>query len=170
MAKKDAITHILEQWSRERPDLDPSGFEIVGRILALAEHLKRRVGETLAPFDLGLWGFDVLATLRRQGEPYRLTPTELSKATMLTSGAMTNRLDRLETAGLLRRDRNPDDRRGVHVMLTEEGCELVDRALAARFDEATDAVTALNGQEHEEAVVLLGKLLSRLEQNGTDAP
>jgi DNA-binding MarR family transcriptional regulator len=170
MAGADVIKQIVEQWSRERPDLDPSGFEVVGRILVLAEHLKRRVGEALAPLELGLWGFDVLATLRRQGEPFRLTPTELSQATMLTSGAMTNRLDRLEAAGLVRRDRNPDDRRGVHVVLTERGRELVDQAIAVRFDEATDAVTVLNEREREEAAALLAKLLSHLEQDEAGAP
>lgn len=163
MAEKDTIKRIVEQWSRERPDLDSSGFEVVGRVLVLAEHLKRRVGELLAPLGLELWGFDVLATLRRQGEPFRLTPTELSQASMLTSGAMTNRLDRLEKAGLVRRDRNPDDRRGVHVVLTEQGRDLVDRALAVRFDEAKDAVAALDDNEREEAAALLAKLLSRLE-------
>lgn len=159
----DAIQRIVEQWSRERPDLDPSGFEVVGRILVLAEHLKRRVGEALAPLELSLWGFDVLATLRRQGEPFRLTPTELSQATMLTSGAMTNRLDRLEAAGLVQRDRNPEDRRGVHVVLTGPGRELVDRAIAVRFDEASDAVSGLDDHEREAAASLLAKLLSSLE-------
>ncbi len=84
---------------RSTPDLDTSGFEIVDRIQVLAEHLRRRFEQVLLPFDLSLWGFDVLATLRRQGGPFRLTPTDLSRATMLTSGAMTNRLDRLEAAG-----------------------------------------------------------------------
>jgi DNA-binding MarR family transcriptional regulator len=89
---------------------------------------------------------------------------------MLTSGAMTNRLDRLEAAGLVRRDRNPDDRRGVHVVLTERGRELVDQAIAVRFDEATDAVTVLNEREREEAAALLAKLLSHLEQDEAGAP
>lgn len=163
MNEADAIQRIVEQWSRERPDLDSSGFEVVGRILVLAEHLKRRVNDVLAPLDLGLWGFDVLATLRRQGPPYCLTPTELSQATMLTSGAMTNRLDRLEAAGLVRRDRNPDDRRGVHVVLTDRGLELVDRAIAVRFEEAAQAVAVFSPRDRRDAAVLLGRLLSALE-------
>ena len=170
MTGADAIKQIIEQWSRERPDLDPSGFEVVGRVLVLAEHLKRRVGDALAPLGLGLWGFDVLATLRRQGEPFRLTPTELSQATMLTSGAMTNRLDRLENDGLVRRDRNPDDRRGVHVLLTDKGRELVDRAIEIRFDEATAAAAVLDDQEQKKVAALLAKLLINLEQDGDGAP
>ena len=170
MNKTDAIKKIVEQWSVERPELDPSGFEVVGRILVLAEHLRRRVGEVLEPLGLGLWGFDVLATLRRQGAPFRLTPTELSHASMLTSGAMTNRLDRLEEAGLVRRERNPDDRRGVHVVLTEHGRELVDRALAVRFDEANDAVAGMALKEREKTAALLAKLLAHLEQEKAGAP
>jgi len=170
MANKEAIQQIVEQWARERPDLDTSGFEVVGRILVLSDHLRRRVGDALAPLGLGLWGFDVLATLRRQGPPFRLTPTELSQATMLTSGAMTNRLDRLEEAGLVRRDRNPDDRRGVLVVLTGAGHELVDRAVAIRFQEAAAAVAPLTAQERETTAALLGKLLASLELESSERP
>ena len=85
---------------------------------------------------LGLWAFDVLATLRRQGPPFRLNPRELVRSTMLTSGAMTNRLDRLETQGLLRREADPGDRRGVRVVLTKRGLKLVDQAIEAKLREA----------------------------------
>jgi len=163
MKNNDGIGRIVEQWSRERPDLDAAGFEIVGRVLVLAEHLKRRVGDALASLDLSLGAFDVLATLRRQGEPYRLTPTELTQATMLTSGAMTNRLDRLEEAGLVRRERNPDDRRGVHVVLTASGRDLVDGAVALRFEEAADAVAGLADEQRRDLVRLLSLLLADLE-------
>lgn len=170
MNRNDAIQKIVEQWSQERPDLDSSGFEVVGRILVLAEHLKRRIGEALAPEELEWSGFDVLATLRRHGEPCRMTPTELSRATMLTSGAMTNRLDRLEAAGLVRREKNPEDRRGVYVVLTAEGRERVDRALALRFDEANDAVTGLSGRQRAQAADLLARLLGDLEGRKPGAP
>ena len=163
MTGNDEIGEIVEQWSRERPDLDTSGLEIVGRILVLAKYLKRRVEQVLRPLDLSLWGFDVLATLRRQGEPFRLTPTDLSRATMLTSGAMTNRLDRLETAGLVRRERALEDRRGVHVVLTPEGRELVDRAIALRLEEAGRAIAGLTPRERTVATELLKKLLMKME-------
>ena len=116
----DRIDQIREQWRRERPGLDSSGFALVGRLLVLGKLLERRVSHALAPLDLALWAFDVLATLRRQGPPYRLTPTELSRETLLTPGAMTNRVDRLESAGLVRREAEPTDRRGVRVFLTEQ--------------------------------------------------
>lgn len=164
MNNKDEITGIVAQWGQERPDLDTTGFEVVGRILVLAKRLQKRVEDVLAPLDLGLWAFDVLATLRRHGAPFRLTPTELTRATMLTSGAMTNRLDRLEKAGLVRRERNPDDRRGVHVVLTAEGRVLVDRAVSLRLDEANDAVAGLNDDERTALADGLALLGARLGQ------
>ncbi len=163
MKGKDEISGIIEQWAQERPDLDPSGFAIVGRILVLSDHLRKRVGEALAPVGLNLWAFDVLATLRRQGPPYCLTPTELSAATMLTTGAMTNRLDHLEEAGLVRRQPNPEDRRGVLVLLTDQGRELVDQAVTLRFAEAADAVTGLKPEERAELARMLSALLGDLE-------
>ena len=99
---------------------------VVGRILRLAAGLQRRGEESLAPFNLSMWQFDVLATLRRAGAPFRLSPTQLMRAVMLTSGAMTNRLDRLETAGLVRREPDPADRRGLQIVLTSQGLKLVD--------------------------------------------
>lgn len=144
MPEPDSIDLILDQWAERRPDLDPSGFAVVGRILVLARHLERRVGDALAEHDLSLWAFDVLATLRRHGPPHRLTPTELSRATMLTTGAMTNRIDRLEQAGLVTREADPDDRRGVRVSLTPAGLERVDAALETRMAEAAEAVSSLS--------------------------
>jgi DNA-binding MarR family transcriptional regulator len=164
MPPADPIDHILSQWATERPELDASGFAVVGRILVLAKTLERRVDKALEPFQLALWGFDVLATLRRQGKPYRLTPTELSRATMLTTGAMTNRLDRLEDAGWIRREPDPADRRGLLVALTTEGRRLVDAALEARFDEANEAVSGLTSRERAELARLLGKWISALRK------
>lgn len=158
MPETDRIDLIRAQWSRERPDLDSGGFGITGRILVLGKLLERRVGAALAHLDLNLWAFDVLATLRRQGPPYRLTPTELSRATMLTTGAMTNRLDRLEAENLVKRELDPDDRRGLRIVLTSRGLDLVERAIAARFEEAESAVAALTAGERK----VLEKLLRRM--------
>jgi len=144
MPEPDSIDRILDQWAERRPDLDTSGFAVVGRVLVLARHLERRVGDALAEHDLSLWAFDVLATLRRHGPPHRLTPTELSRATMLTTGAMTNRIDRLEQAGLVAREADPSDRRGVRVSLTPAGLERVDAAMDTRMAEAADAVSSLS--------------------------
>lgn len=162
MPGSDPIDLILEQWSRERPELDASGFAVVGRALVLSKLLKRRVTRALAPLDLSLWAFDVLATLRRQGAPYRLTPTELSRAAMLTSGAMTNRLDRLEARGLVQREADPDDRRGVLVVLTERGLALADRAIEARFAEARSAAELLSPADRRAAARILHRLLVEL--------
>ncbi len=165
MPGTDPIDLILAQWERERPDLDTAGFAVAGRVLVLAKLLERRVADALAPHDLSQWGFDVLATLRRQGAPYRLTPTELSRATMLTTGAMTNRLDRLESAGLVERSADPNDRRGVLVSLTAEGRERVDRALDARMAEANDAVSGVSDAARRALEKHLHALLVALDES-----
>jgi DNA-binding MarR family transcriptional regulator len=151
--------------SRERPDLDSAGFGIAGRLQVLGKRLGMRVEQALAPLDMPRWAFDVLATLRRHGPPYRMTPTELTRATMLTSGAMTNRIDRLEARGLVRREADPDDRRGVRVVLTDEGRELADRGIAARFADATDVAAKLSVTERSKLESLLHKLLLELERD-----
>lgn len=169
MSQADPIQPILEQWGRERPDLELDGFALVGRVLVLAKHLERRVSDALAPLELSLWAFDVLATLRRQGAPYRLTPTELSRATMLTTGAMTNRLDRLEAAGHLRRQADPSDRRGILVSLTDRGRELVDRALEVRMAEANEAIAGLDPEQRAELTERLRGLLESLDAARSDS-
>jgi len=139
----DILDHVLSQWARERPELDGDGLAVVGRVLVLAKLLDRSVGHALKPLGLSLWAFDMLATLRRQGAPFRMTPTELGRSTMLTSGAITNRIDRLAERGWVRREPDPHDRRGVYVMLTEAGRELADRAVEVRLKEAEGAVQVL---------------------------
>jgi DNA-binding MarR family transcriptional regulator len=161
----DPIDRILDQWSKERPELDGRGFAIVGRVLTLAKLLERRVAQALEPLELSLWGFDVMATLRRQGAPYRMTPTELSRSTMLTSGAMTNRLDRLEAKGWLQREADPDDRRGVRVVLTRAGRKLVDRAIELRFHEANSAVAELSATNQRAIEAGLRRLLVALDRD-----
>jgi DNA-binding MarR family transcriptional regulator len=156
---KDSFDGMREQWETERPDLDASGAEIIWRISFLHKYLKRLAGKKLDRYDLPVWAFDVLAALRRTGPPYQSTPTELCAATLLTSGAMTNRLDRLEESGLVERRPDPDDRRGLIVRLTEKGTELVDKAAKVRFDQANEAVSSLSGEERSQLVALLRKLV-----------
>ena len=157
----DAIEEKLAQWARERPDLDPSGMEIVSRIFMLSNQLKRAATRRLGKHGLNLWAYDVLATLRRQGPPFQLSPTELSRATMLSPGAMTNRLDRLEDIGLIERHPDPDDRRALLIALTPAGREMADRAVETRFDEAAKATACLTTDEHAQLSTLLHKLLTR---------
>ncbi len=125
----DRIDQILSQWQRASPTLDVSSLALVGRILRIARLLERQRETLLAPHGLSIWSFDVLATLRRQPPPHQLTPTELYGALMLSSGAMTNRIDRLESDGLVERHRETMDRRSVLVRLTAKGVQLVETVL-----------------------------------------
>jgi len=158
--KPDTIEERLSQWARERPDLDPAGMKVVSRILLLSKQLKRNDTRRLGKHGLNLWAYDVLATLRRQGEPYQLSPTELSRATMLSPGAMTNRLDRLEDDGLIERHPDPDDRRALLIALTPAGREIADIAVKSRFEEAAKTVGCLTDTEREQLTALLNKLLT----------
>ena len=162
---QDLVDSLIQQWSIERPDLNASAMGVVGRILRLAAGLQRRGEESLAPFNLSMWQFDVLATLRRAGAPFRLSPTQLMRAVMLTSGAMTNRLDRLETAALLRREPDPADRRGLQIVLTSQGLELVDLAIVARLQDAQGVVQLLTQKERQSLEPVLRKLLGEIEMN-----
>src|SRR5204862_7772028 len=113
--QRDLVDRVLKQWRAERPDLDPLPIAVVGRILHRAGSCERTVNDALADHGLALSGFDVLAALRRTGSPYSMTPTELMRSVMLTSGAMTNRIDRLEAKGLVIRSRDSQDHRSMHV-------------------------------------------------------
>ncbi len=159
----DPIARLMEQWKVERPDLDASPMGVAGRILRLAGLLERRVEEALTPCDLSLWQFDVLVTLRRTGAPYRLSPTQLMREVMLSSGAMTNRIDRLEARGLVQRLPDPSDRRSVQIELTAEGKRLADEAVEARFEEAREVAELLKPRERESLEQGLSRLLLALE-------
>ncbi|MEJ2722531.1 MAG: MarR family transcriptional regulator [bacterium] len=157
--EQDPIDIVRTQWSRERPDLDASGIEVVARILLLSNHLKRSAARQLARHALNLWAYDVLATLRRQGPPFQLSPTELSRSALLSPGAMTNRLDRLEASGYIERRPDPDDRRGLLIALTPSGLELTDAAVEARFEEAISSTSCLSTEERNQLSALLHKLI-----------
>jgi DNA-binding MarR family transcriptional regulator len=156
----DLIDRMNQQWRTVRPDLDSSALEVVGRVIVLAQYLERSVNEALASLDLTLGQFDILATLRRQG---RLTPTQLMQSVMLSSGGMTNRLDRLEEAGLIRRLADPADRRGVVVELTTKGGALIDAATEIRFAEAQRSMPPLDQNETRVLAGLLRKWLASIE-------
>jgi DNA-binding MarR family transcriptional regulator len=162
--KKDIIDKIVEDWHRERPDLDPSPMEIVGRVLISAKRLEKRLDAYLKPYGLSQWSFDLLATLRRQGTPFTLTPSQLSEEMMLSSGAMTNRIDRLEAAGYVERTHDPNDRRGYLISLSESGRELIDRAIEARFQEANEAINSLSKKEISSLNSLIKALLEELSK------
>ena len=158
----DLIDRMNEQWRQVRPDLDPAPLEVVGRIFVLAQHLERSANEVLTPHGLTLGQFDILATLRRQGPAGRLTPTQLMRSVVLSSGGMTNRLDRLEEAGLIRREPDPADRRGIVVGLTDKGLALIDAATATRFAEAEKSLAPLGPRQARELAGLLRTWLEEL--------
>ena len=131
MAHTDGVDRIIEQWQHERPELDTAAMAVFGRIFRLARIAGDETERAYAEFGIGRAEFDVLATLRRTGEPYELSPGALAASMMLSTGGTTARLDRLEKAGLIQRRPSPTDRRGVLVALTPQGQEIVDGAVAA---------------------------------------
>ncbi|MEU9998638.1 MarR family transcriptional regulator [Streptomyces sp. NPDC050848] len=158
----DAVDAITDQWAAVRPDLDTLPMAVFGRIYRLAGAMRGRVDKAYAPYGgMSLGEFDVLATLRRSGEPYTLSPRELTATLMITTGGMTGRLDKLEKAGLLSRSPDPNDRRGLRVTLSERGKELVDQAVGAGLAQQREALeTALTPEEAEQLAGLLRKLLA----------
>lgn len=170
MAKpeRDAVDEILDQWKRIRPDLDLQAMGIIGRVGRFAAIGTRLMAAELERHGLQVGEFDVLAALRRSGEPYRLTPGQLSRAMMLSSGAMTNRLDRLQAAGLIRREDDPEDRRGIRVALTPAGLALADRAIVDHVAGEAALLQVLSRSERSQLGSLMRKLLASLEQRAED--
>lgn len=164
MTQHDHVDFIQSQWAREKPDLDTWPMGIVGRISRISRHFDQLLHKNYTKFGLNSGEFDVLAALRRSGQPYQLTPTQLFNALMLSSGAMTNRLDRLENAGLIQRAAHPSDRRGIVVTLTPAGIELMDRLYPAHIAHEQDMLTTLSPNEQETLITLLRKLLLSLEE------
>jgi DNA-binding MarR family transcriptional regulator len=153
--KKDPIDEILDQWSEERPDLDTASLGVVIRVMTLYRSFRRQATRALEPLDLELWEYDVLSALRRQGGPFALPATGLARETDLSSGAMTNRIDRLEARGLVRRRPDRNDRRGVRISLTAKGMKLIDKAIQHRLDSAKTGLQALSAAQQRELARLL---------------
>ncbi|MFB9427807.1 MarR family winged helix-turn-helix transcriptional regulator [Streptoalloteichus tenebrarius] len=164
---EDAVAAIIEQWRRERPDLDPSPIGVVGRLGRLAVLIDRGLAQNFARFDLSGWEFDVLAALRRSGEPFRLTVGRLQSTMMISSGTMTHRLDRLEKRGLVERAPDPTDRRGVLVQLTAGGREVVDEAVVAHLDRERQLLSGLDESGQRQLADLLRRLLVHLGDTPT---
>jgi DNA-binding MarR family transcriptional regulator len=165
----DSIDRVRTQWKLERPDLDTRPMETVGRILRIQFLAGARMRRVFEQHRIDWGGFDVLATLRRSGAPYRMTPTGLYRELVLTSGAMTNRLDVLEQAGLVQRHPDPNDRRGTLIELTEEGKALVDRTMEAHLEGEAEMVAHLSKEERKTLADLLKKLLIGMENESEGA-
>lgn len=156
--KKDVVDDMLDQWTDERPELDTSSLGVVVRIMSLNKMFLRQAAEALVPSDLEVFEYDALSALRRQGRPYALPATGLAAETGLSSGAMTNRIDKLEARGLVRRCADKSDRRAVIVSLTSAGQLAIDDAIQARLDAADDSLQGISSKERNDLAALLRKV------------
>lgn len=163
---QDEVDRIVNAWRRERPDLDVSPLEVLSRVTRLARHLDRARSAAFSKHGLETWEFDVLAALRRSGPPYQLSPSQLISQTLVTSGTMTNRVDRLAERELVQRLPDPNDRRGVMVRITAQGRELVDLALSDLLDRERDLLAVLDLGRRRELANLLRRIVSPFDAEG----
>ncbi|MFJ5368226.1 MarR family winged helix-turn-helix transcriptional regulator, partial [Bosea sp. CER48] len=153
-----AMDSILTQWRRERPDLDTGVMAVCGDLWRAADRVREGVAANLAGDDLDLAGFDVLLTLRRQGKGQTLSPSELAQDMMISTSAMTNRLDRLQKRGLIERQADPADRRALRIVLTEAGFALADRIVVSHVATEERLVRTLSFEERAQLRQLLAKI------------
>lgn len=166
---EDQIDRIVSLWRAVRPDLDPASTEVIGRIVRMEYFVTRRVLTDLARYELNVGEFDVLAALRRAGAPFQLPPHQLQGMVLISSGGLTNRLNRLENNGLIARLPDPDDRRGVLVTLTKKGLAVVDEAVEFHLAAEAEMLTPLNAEERVLMAGLLRKLLMAHDASPQDA-
>jgi Transcriptional regulators len=160
----DEVDRIVAAWHRERPDLDVSPLTVLSRVSRLARHLDLARRSAFARSQLESWEFDVLAALRRAGAPYRLSPGALLTQTLVTSGTMTNRIDRLVAKGLVVREPSPEDRRGVLVRLTPEGLARVDAAMTDFLAAETAILQDLTPAQREQLADLLRVVVRQFDE------
>ncbi|MCZ6835032.1 MAG: MarR family transcriptional regulator [Planctomycetota bacterium] len=157
------VEMVLEQWRRERPDLEVGPMGLTGRLKRIGRHLERQMEKVFAVHDMNLASFDVLATLRRSGAPYRLSPGDLMANTMVTSGTMTNRVDQLVRAGHVERIKNPQDGRSVLITLTDKGLKVIDVAVTDHVANLARLTSGLTESEAKRLDRLLDRYLATLE-------
>ncbi len=157
---EDEVDRLVNAWRRERPDLDVEPLEVLSRVSRLARHLDRARRIAFAEHGLEPWEFDVLTALRRAGAPYQLSPGQLLTQTLVTSGTMTNRIDRLAGKGLVQRLPDPGDRRGVLVRLTESGQDRADEALAGLLAHERALLAELSATQRGDLADLLRRLVA----------
>lgn len=169
-AQTDEVDLIVESWERERPDLDFAPLRVLSRVDRLSRHLDRARRAAFADSGLEAWEFDVLASLRRAGAPYTLSPKRLLTQTLVSSGTMTNRIDRLYSRGLVRRETDPNDGRGILVVMTGAGLAAVDSAIAALLEAEAVLLSAISEEDQAALSALLRRLsLDAPESGGADA-
>ncbi len=159
--ERDEVDRLVAAWKRERPELDLSPLSVLSRITRIARHLD--IARRDAFGDLENWGFDVLAALRRAGAPYQLSPGALMQETMVTSGTITNRLDRLEELQLITREPDPNDGRGSLVTLTKSGIRAVDAAMEDLLENERQLLKDLSGKDREQLAALLSTLVTEFD-------
>ncbi len=164
MRSHDEVDRIVDAWSRERSDLDFAPLQILSRVGRLSKHLDRARREAFGASDLESWEFDVLSALRRAGTPYQLSPKQLLQQTLVSSGTMTNRIDRLVGRGLVQRRTDPNDGRGIIVTMTTRGRESVDSAISELLQYERELLGALSPAEQDRLAALLRKLSLDFEQ------
>ena len=162
--KQDVIDRCIPTWEREFPEMDIATEALVGRIHKISRHIQKSLNDTAAEFGLTVSDWEMLSALRRQGTPYRLSPTELAKELMLSSGAMTNRLDRLEEAGLVRRAPDPNDRRAIRVELTDRGRDMWGEAVGVQAAKEQMFAGELTAEDKEQLNSLLRRMMLTLEK------
>jgi DNA-binding MarR family transcriptional regulator len=165
MESRDEVDDLVAAWRIQRPDLDVEPLQVLSRVSRLARHLDIARRSAFTSHDLESWEFDVLSALRRVGAPFQLTPGALLRATLVTSGTMTNRIDRLTARGLLRREPDPSDRRGVLVTLTGQGETVVDAALADLLDSERKLLAGLGGEQRQALADMLRMLLAPFDRD-----
>ena len=162
----DEVDRIVAAWRDVRPDLDVTPMQILSRVTRLSRQLDRKRKAVFASHGLEIWAFDVLSSLRRAGDPYQMSPSALTVELLVTSGTMTNRIDRLVTAGWVSRQRDPADRRGILVGLTEQGRQKVDDALADFLRLEAQMLRALDEAECTTLTDSLRHLVASVEAAG----
>ena len=165
-ANLDQVDRLVAAWQHERPELDVAPLQVLSRVSRLSRHLDRARRAAFAAHNLETWEFDVLAALRREGPPYALSPGALSAATFVTSGTMTNRIDRLEASGLVARSPDPRDKRGVQVTLTTSGSSQVDGALDDLLTHERALLAHLTPRKRDALAAALRELISPFEDDG----
>lgn len=166
MNTSDEVDLLIDAWAGQLPEIDFSPLDVMSRLRRVAHQLNSIRAAAFKSADLAIWEFDVLAALRRAGEPFQMSPALLVRATMVTSGTLSNRLDLLEERGLVERRKNPVDGRGVLVHMTETGRELVDRAMIALVASEDEQLTPLSHAERAQLIELLRRLGSAILPDG----
>jgi len=161
---QDHVDRLRGQWARELPDLNTEPMAILGRAMRITNMVRPSIEATFAGFDIDRGEFDVIATLRRSGPPYRLTPTDMYTSLMISSGGLTHRLDRLEKAGLIRREKSPHDGRSMLVALTDKGIALAETAFRIDMANELTFLEVLDAGERKALAGLLRKLIGGIQQ------